>query len=82
MRLARVGLGSGVGLSGYNLYASIPGQVRVQFSFPETPDNYRYHMIPRRDCRNRSPKNPSAATAKEGTVSKYFVNIGSRKRAV
>jgi hypothetical protein len=43
MRLAQVGLGSGVGLSGYQLMSVIPGQVRVQlFSSPETPDNYRY----------------------------------------
>jgi hypothetical protein len=32
----------------YNLSGSIPGQVRVLFSSPETPDNYRYRN-PRRE---------------------------------
>src|SRR5664280_1722458 len=47
-----------------SLFRSIPGQVRVLFSSPETPDNHRYRRSPERSFEAVSTKNPSAATAK------------------
>jgi hypothetical protein len=87
MRLAQVGLGSGVGLSGN--YNNIRFLVRSasKFPLPETPDNYRNLQPPVRSCCLRSlkpfvQKNPSAATNRGEGVSESLANIGSRKHAV
>jgi hypothetical protein len=65
----------------YNVCRTIPDQVRVLFSSPETPDNYRY-LNPRRERLEPSDKNPSAATNREKKRATATGNIGSRKHAL
>ena len=48
----------------------IPDKIRVLFSSPEMPDNYRYLWTPRRGrLKPYDGKNPSAATNKGRIVS-------------
>jgi hypothetical protein len=63
MRLAQVGLGSGVGLSGIlRHHIDSWSGPRPIFPLPETPDNYRNLQPPVRSFETVSQKNPSAAT--------------------
>jgi len=66
MRLAQVGLGSGVGLTGFDRKtAHFWSGPRPILSLPEMPDNYRKPVIPRRDYKTVDKKTPLRQPTRE-----------------